>query len=115
MLSDSDRTRVKVQLQLKIEEYEQLLLSDASDSEQLELDQTRVGRLARMDAVQHHAIAQAQHERARKLLMRLKTLLAKIDNPDFGECHYCGEDIPVGRLLVRPESLRCVECADIED
>ncbi len=115
MLSDSDRTRVKIQLEVKIEEYEQVLKSDASDNDQLELDQTRVGRLARMDAVQHHAIAQAQHERARKLLTRLKTLLTKIDNPDFGECHYCGDDIPVGRLLVRPESLRCVECAELED
>ena len=38
--------------------------SDAKAQEQIELDQTRVGRLARMDAVQHHAIAQAQGERA---------------------------------------------------
>ena len=86
--------------------------SDAKAQEQIELDQTRVGRLARMDAVQHHAIAQAQGARAMKQLKLLELLLSKVEDEDFGECHSCGDDIPVGRLLIRPESLRCVECAE---
>ena len=42
-------------------------------------------------------------------------MLMKIDEDDFGECHACGDDIAIGRLLVRPESLRCIECADLMD
>ena len=108
----SDKAHIKSVITEKIAELRLVVESDANGQEQIELDQTRVGRLARMDAVQHHAIAQAQGERALKQLGLLELLLSKVDDEDFGECHYCGEDIPVGRLLIRPESLRCVQCAD---
>ena len=111
-MNAADKAHVKNVIAAKIAELRLVVESDANAQEQIELDQTRVGRLARMDAVQHHAIAQAQGERAAKQLRLLKMLLSKVDDEDFGECHYCGEDIPVGRLLIRPESLRCVECAD---
>ena len=111
-MNAADKAHVKDVIAAKIAELTLVVESDANAHEQIELDQTRVGRLARMDAVQHHAIAQAQGDRAAKQLQLLELLLSKVDDEDFGECHYCGEDIPVGRLLIRPESLRCVECAD---
>lgn len=114
-MNRADKTEITAAIQSKIADLRLVVASDAQDKEQIELDQTRVGRLARMDAVQHHAIAEAQAERAVKQLRLLELLLSKVDDDDFGECHYCGEDIPVGRLLIRPESLRCVNCADIED
>ena len=111
-MNSTDKAHVRAVIAEKISELRLVVASDAKAQEQIELDQTRVGRLARMDAVQHHAIAQAQGQRAEKQLRLLELLLSKVDDEDFGECHYCGEDIPVGRLLIRPESLRCVECAD---
>ena len=111
-MNNADRDHVRAVITKKITELRLVVESDAKAHEQIELDQTRVGRLARMDAVQHHAIAQAQGERAKKQLKLLELLLSKVDDEDFGECHYCGEDIPLGRLLIRPESLRCVACAD---
>jgi DnaK suppressor protein len=110
-----ERERVRVSISQRIAELRIVVESDSKGTDQIELDQTRVGRLARMDAVQHHAIAQAQGDRASKQLKLLELLLSKVDDEDFGECHYCGEDIPVGRLLIRPESLRCVACAELED
>ena len=111
-MNATDKAHVRTVINEKIAELRLVVESDAKSQDQIELDQTRVGRLARMDAVQHHAIAQAQGERAIKQLKLLELLLSKVDDEDFGECHCCGEDIPVGRLLIRPESLRCVECAD---
>lgn len=111
-MNQSDKAQVKCVIQEKIAELRLVVESDAKAQDQIELDQTRVGRLARMDAVQHHAIAQAQGERALRQLKLLELLLSKVDDEDFGECHYCGETIPIGRLLIRPESLRCVQCAD---
>ena len=111
-MNPADKAHVKAVITEKIAELRLVVDSDAKAQEQIELDQTRVGRLARMDAVQHHAIAQAQGERALKQLRLLELLLGKVDDEDFGECHYCGEVIPLGRLLIRPESLRCVACAD---
>lgn len=114
-MNHADKAEIKAAIQAKIADLRLVVSSDAQDKTQIELDQTRVGRLARMDAVQHHAIAEAQAERALKQLKLLELLLSKADDEDFGECHYCGEDIPVGRLLIRPESLRCVDCAEISD
>jgi DnaK suppressor protein len=111
-MNSLEKAHVKRVITQKIAELRLVIESDAKAQDQIELDQTRVGRLARMDAVQHHAIAQAQGKRANKQLKLLELLLGKVDDEDFGECHYCGEDIPVGRLLIRPESLRCVKCAD---
>ena len=96
-MNNADRDHVRAVITEKIAELRLVVESDANDQDRIELDQTRVGRLARMDAVQHHAIAQAQGERAMKQLKLLELLLSKVDNEDFGECHYCGEVIPLGR------------------
>ena len=114
-MDSSDREKLRTVISNKITELQMVVQSDASSSGNIELDQTRVGRLARMDAVQHHAIAQVQTDRAAKQLRLLRILFSKIDRDDFGECHACGDDIAIGRLLVRPESLRCIECADLMD
>jgi DnaK suppressor protein len=34
-----------------------------------------------------------------------------VGTKDFGICIKCGKPIPTGRILVRPESLTCVNCA----
>lgn len=114
-MKPSDRVKLRVAIAEKILELQTVTESDTSNASNIALDQTRVGRLSRMDAVQHHAIAQAQTERAVKQLTVLQILFSKVDEDDFGECHYCGEDIAIGRLLIRPESLRCIECADLID
>ena len=45
-------------------------------------------------------------------LGRLNNALLRIDKPMFGVCIECEEHIGVGRMSVRPESVRCVECAN---
>ena len=78
----------------------------------VELDQSRVGRLARLDAIQHQQIAKSQVARMRALLpiyrQRLNALMTSPE--DFGECILCGELIPLKRLLIRPEVQMCVPC-----
>ena len=65
-MNATDKAHVRAVITEKIAELRLVVESDAKAQDQIELDQTRVGRLARMDAVQHHAIAQAQGERATK-------------------------------------------------
>ncbi len=43
-------------------------------------------------------------------LARLEYALSQVDSPDFGICIECENDIPVERLKIRPESVRCVAC-----
>ncbi len=45
-------------------------------------------------------------------LARLTNALLRVDKPMFGICIECEEPIGIGRMSIRPESVRCVECAN---
>ena len=59
--------------------------------EVVELDQTRVGRLSRMDALQAQAMSLETGRRRRQHIIEIDAALARINNGDFGECLECGE------------------------
>jgi len=75
------------------------------------LDQQAVGRLSRMDALQHQAMAQATGARRTLERSRLRAALARLDEGDYGYCEECGEAIAPGRLRLDPAAARCVDCA----
>jgi len=77
----------------------------------VELDQQSVGRLARMDALQNQAMAQAGGRRREGLALRIDAALARIDEGTYGECLDCGEDIAVKRLELDPTTPLCISCA----
>ena len=74
-----------------------------------------IGRLTRMEAIQSKSINEAALRAARVKLERLKTARDRTDDPDFGYCDRCDEPIPVKRILLIPETTRCVNCADLSD
>ena len=80
-------------------------------AEPVELDQTRVGRLSRMDAIQGQQMALEASRRRQKLLLMIERALSSIESGDFGYCVACGENIDVRRLAVDPTSIRCIHCA----
>lgn len=78
----------------------------------VKLDQTSVGRLSRMDAMQQQAMALGLAER---LLMRQKKLeaaLARIDAGTFGSCCACEAEIEPARLHVDAGTVFCAECTN---
>lgn len=77
----------------------------------VELDQTRVGRLSRQDALQSQALSVASLERNRAETGRLRAALEKIEEGDYGWCKECGEAIPEARLEIDPAADYCVACA----
>lgn len=76
----------------------------------VELDQTRQGRLSRMDAMQQQAMAQAGKASAQARLAAIEAALRRIDDGSYGECRECGEMISSARLTARPEALLCITC-----
>ena len=70
-----------------------------------------LGRLTRLEAMGEQDVANKVLDEARLRLTRLNNALQRIDKPMFGICIECDEDIGFGRMSVRPESVRCVECA----
>lgn len=96
------------------QEAAELRASDAGTAEDrapVELDQTQVGRLSRMDAMQQQAMAAAQSRRRISRLKAIEAALKRIDADDYGWCDECGEEIPIGRLKLDPCAMRCVACA----
>ncbi len=49
-------------------------------------------------------------DRERKLILKIKEALARIDDGTFGICEECGEEISEERLKARPVTTLCIEC-----
>ena len=49
-------------------------------------------------------------DRERKLILKVKEALDRIDNGTFGICESCGRPISEKRLMVRPITTLCIEC-----
>ena len=66
--------------------------------------------LSRNDALNNRSRVNALLEQAKTKLAALEFTLSKVGTPEFGKCVRCRKEIPIGRILVRPESLYCMEC-----
>jgi DnaK suppressor protein len=85
-------------------------LSDTVRAQTVELDQSTVGRLSRMDAMQQQAMAQAERRMQAQRLDAVDAALERYDDDEYGWCCQCGEPIAIRRLTARPESPFCVPC-----
>jgi len=77
----------------------------------VELDQTKVGRLSRMDAMQAQAMAKATGERRKAMQRNIEAALQRVDDGSYGLCRDCDEPIHPKRLEFDPTALRCIDCA----
>lgn len=77
----------------------------------VELDQTSVGRLSRMDAMQAQSMALATERRRAAERARIDQALSRIEEGSFGDCVMCGEPIAPKRLDLDPAVPTCLDCA----
>jgi DnaK suppressor protein len=77
----------------------------------VELDQSKVGRLSRMDAMQAQAMAKASSNRRQTMLTKITAALKRIDDGDYGFCRECEEPINPKRLEFDPTAIHCIGCA----
>lgn len=97
-----------------IEKREELLaIATASrDSRKpVELDQSRVGRLSRMDALQDQAMALETERRREIEIRRIGAALDRVESGNYGYCLTCGEEIEAKRLELDPATPVCIDCA----
>ena len=77
----------------------------------VELDQTRVGRLSRMDAMQGQQMALEAERRRKQKILAADAALRRIDSGDYGLCIECDEPINPMRLEADPTHTLCIDCA----
>jgi DnaK suppressor protein len=80
------------------------------------LDQTSVGRLSRMDALQQVAMSTGYRSALERECRRLEAALERLDEGTFGLCCKCGEEIAKARLEVDLGAPFCARCQlELED
>jgi DnaK suppressor protein len=110
----------------KLTDLRQELLKENQTSNEatktVELDQSKVGRLSRMDAMQSQAMAvetkrrreikAVETKRRREIKMhRVESAIKRIEQDEFGYCTHCGLEINPKRLEFDPTALLCIDCA----
>jgi DnaK suppressor protein len=81
----------------------------------VELDQSRIGRLSRMDAMQGQAMSAQLEQRREQHLADVERALDRLEQGDFGLCASCGEPIAAARLDFEPTITICIGCASAQE
>lgn len=73
---------------------------DANSSEQA----AQLGNVEVVSALETEAVEE---------LATIEAAMQRLEDGSYGTCITCGEDISEKRLIVLPESLKCVDCAEL--
>lgn len=104
--------KYRLQLIAMRDELDALRDVGAAAAEVVALDQTKVGRLSRMDALQAQAMSIASGIRREAQRRLIELALARLEDGTFGHCRSCDEEISRGRLEFDPTALMCIDCAE---
>jgi DnaK suppressor protein len=112
MFDKGEMSVIKARLLQMQQELEGLKATGDAASGVVELDQTAVGRLSRMDALQGQAMSQEAGRRRQLELQKIAGALRRIDGGDYGYCLSCDEPVAPERLAMDPAVTLCIECAN---
>lgn len=110
-MSESFNDDMREKLHELRDDLRSVAVARGESSQVVELDQSRMGRLSRMDAMQAQAMSQASDRRREVMLRKIETALKRIDNDNYGLCQTCEEPIDRRRLEFDPTATQCIECA----
>ena len=110
-MNDGEKVKIREKI---IEEISSLegKISSLSEAAKPVSPDNAIGRLTRLEAMGSQGISEANLRAAKGRLSLLEGALTRINRPDFGLCMECEEPIAIGRLMLMPESTRCIHCAD---
>ena len=115
MIDDKQIVVFKQRLLQQQQELLSLKQTGEEAAKTVDLDQTSVGRLSRMDALQGQAMSQERERRRQIELQKLASALRRIESGDYGLCVRCGEEIALKRLEFDPATPLCIDCASNSD
>jgi len=104
-----EETQIKAHILTEIEKTEQLIAEFKGYTKPIAPDEA-IGRISRMDAINNKSINDYALRKAEEKLLKLNQVLEKVGTPQFGICIKCKKNIPIGRILLIPESPYCVNC-----
>jgi len=105
-----DRAEIRLRIESEILKTRKLVEEYRELTKPVE-PENAIGRISRMDAIQNKSVTEAALRKTKEKLDKLEFALTKVDDDDFGICSNCKKPIPVGRLLIMPQSRTCVACS----
>lgn len=113
-MTEDQIQQCKAKLLLIQEKYQELEASYAEDSveegESEILNQTSVGRLSLMEAMEKQKTLLNESRQREMLAEKIEGGLRRIENGSYGNCFYCEEAIGFSRLQANPTHTRCKKC-----
>ncbi len=111
-MTEDQRQQCKDKLLQLQKEHQALEQEFATSGDTVMLDQSSVGRLSRMDAMQGQQMALEALRRREMQAEKIEGSLRRVESSQFGTCFYCEEEIDFKRLEADPTNTRCLKCAD---
>ena len=112
-MTDEQRNDAAIEARLRARRAELVEAGAAHEDDRrpVQLDQTSLGRLSRMDAIQEQAMAQELERRREIELARIDSALERLAAGEYGSCVTCGDAIEPRRLEFDPSTPLCLACA----
>ncbi len=110
-MNKATKSDFRARLNVMRSELERDSETTADARKPVELDQTTVGRLSRMDAMQTQAMQVEAERRRQQERKRIDAALARLEDGEFGFCVVCGGDIEAKRIEHDPTVPNCIDCA----
>ncbi len=112
------RDRLRGELETERAQHLEMLEEYGADPYSDEVKDLGVGNDGFADSAQateERSELLAQIDVARNRVRQIDEALEQMDEGTYGVCERCGQPIQAERLEVRPLSVRCIECAALED
>lgn len=109
-MDEKNLNEIKEKIKIEIEKTEKSIIEYKEMTKPI-APENAIGRVSRMDAINNKSVAEAALRKAEEKLSKLKYVLTQVDEDDFGICVKCKKPIPLGRILLMPQSRHCVNCA----
>lgn len=109
-MNKQERNKAKASIKRSIEETQK----DISKLKELTRPispENAIGRVSRMDAINNKSVNEVALRNAINKLAMLESAIQRISHKDFGLCIRCKNEISIKRILLMPQSNRCVHCA----
>ena len=109
-MKETDKEKLRIEIAKRLIKFKEQIVELKELSKPIEPD-CAIGRVSRMDAINNQSVSQSQL--AKKLIQKngLEAAIQNMDQDDFGKCIVCGQEIQLGRILIMPESRKCVNCS----
>jgi DnaK suppressor protein len=112
-LSEAQLEELRAELERQLRKLQRSMRTTTRAMKPVELDQTSVGRLSRIDSLQTQGLTAGLQAREQAKLGQILEALKRMEREAYGTCVVCGEPVAFERLMVFPEAPNCAACAGL--